>query len=263
MTIHIDRTYARRAVAPRFHGRRRRRDLRFCHRRCRERRRARSRGDRQDHEPVGDDLDRRHRRDHVAGGRDGAGVLDLAAAHPRRGARRRLGEGAHRRRAAERRALQESGLRLHVHRRQQCRDLVLQAAAPVRRAGPQGAAGERREALERAGRGAHHRAERGGACQERAAARLRRDRRLRRSAGQGPGGRRERAQEAGAVPPHRQGCDAHRAAAKSQRQRAIQHRRPGARHALRRDPARAGGRRRARTRSTTPAHGRCPACSRS
>ena len=91
----------------------------------------------------------------------GQGSLDLAAADPRRGARRRLGEGAHRRRAAERRALQESGVRLHVHRRQQCRDLVFQAAAPVRRAGPQGAAGERRQALGRAGRGADHRAERG------------------------------------------------------------------------------------------------------
>ena len=69
-----------------------------------------------------------------------------------------------------------------------------------------------------------------------------RDRRLRRGAGQGAGGRGERAQEAGSVPPHRQGRDARRAAAKGERHRAIQHRRAGARHAVWRDPARAGRR---------------------
>ena len=48
-----------------------------------------------------------------------------------------------------------------------------------------------------------------------------RDRRLRRGSGQGAGGRGERAQEAGSVPPHRQGRDARRAAAKGERHRAI------------------------------------------
>jgi isoquinoline 1-oxidoreductase beta subunit len=75
--------------------------------------------------------------------------------------------------------------------------------------------------LERAGRGADHRAERGGARQIRPQAELRRDRGVRRGAGQGARDQAGAAQEAERLPPDRQGRDAGRAAEQGQRHRAI------------------------------------------
>ena len=133
---------------------------------------ARHRARRQGAEPVGVDRARRHHHHHVGGDRDGAGVDDLAAADHRRGARRRLVEGADRAGAADRGDLRQSGLPGHdVHRRLQRGDELLHAVAHVRRAGAPGAARQCRQEARRAGRGTDHRAERGGARQVRPQAR--------------------------------------------------------------------------------------------
>ena len=109
---------------------------------------------------MGDDLHRRYGRDHVAGGGDGAGLAHLAAADPRRGARRRWAK-VRMVVAPPNDELYGTGVRLHVHRRQQCCDLVFQG---LRRFGAQvrKVLLASREALGRAGRGADHRAERVG-----------------------------------------------------------------------------------------------------
>ena len=194
-------------------------------------------------EPVGQHRDRRHHHHHVGGDRDGAGVDDLAAADHRRRARRRLAQGAHRAGAGERQNLRQSGLWRHdVHRRLQRGDELLPAAADDRRAGAPRAARQCRAQVGRAGRGADHRAERGGAREIRTQAELRRHRRLRRSAGQGAGDQAGAAQEAGRLPPDRQGRDAGRIAEQGQRQRAIRHRHPGAGNAVRHGAARPGRR---------------------
>ena len=116
------------------------------------------------------------------------------------------------------------------------------AAAHVRRAGAPGAARQRRQEARRAGRGADHRAERGGARQVRPQAELWRDRRHCRGAGQGAGDQAGGAEEAERLPADRQGRDAGRAAGQGQRQRALRHRRAGPEHALRHRAARAGRR---------------------
>ena len=181
-----------------------------------------------------------------AGDRDGAGLDDLAAADPRRGARRRLVEGAHRAGAADRPALRQSRLRRHdLHRRQQCGAELFPAAAHLRRAGAPRAARQRREEARRAGRRADHRAERRRARQVGPAPELWRDRGVRGDSRQGAGDQAGATEAAERVPPDRQGRDARRAAGQGQRQRAICHRRAGAGHALRRGAARAGRGRRA------------------
>ena len=235
------------AVAPA--GDDRRRWAHVCIRALRQgsaRRRGGERTRRQGDQSVALDRARRHHHHHVGGDRDGAGLDDLAAADPRRGARRRLGEGAHRAGAADRPAVRQSLLRHDLHRRQQCGAGLLPAVARVRRAGASRAARQRRETARCAGRGTDHRAQRGRSRQVEPPARLRRDRRLCGDSGQGARDHAGAAQEAERVPPDRQGRDARRGAGQGERHRAIRHRRAGARDALRRGAARAGGGRRPR-----------------
>ena len=85
---------------------------------------------------------------------------------------------------------------------------VRQFGAQVRRVLLENAA----QSLGRAGRRTHHRARTSWFMPSRAAARLWRDRRVRRGPRQGAGDQAERSQEAERVPPHRQGRDARRAA---------------------------------------------------
>ncbi len=120
----------------------------------------------------------------------------------------------HRAGAADREDLRQSGLRRHdVHRRLQRGDELLRAAADHGRAGAARAARQCGAQVGRSGRGADHRAERGGAREIRPQAELRRHRRLRRGAGQGAGDQAGAAQEDRRLPPHRQGRDAGRTAA--------------------------------------------------
>ena len=94
----------------------------------------------------------------------------------------------------------------------------------------------------RPGRGTHHRAERGGACEIRPQAQLRRHRALCRDAGEGAGDQARAAQESERLPADHQGRDAHRAAGQGQRHGALRHRRAGAEHAVRHGAAGAGRR---------------------
>ena len=115
--------------------------------------------------PLGEHRRGRHDHPHVAGDRDGAGIHDLVATDPRRGARCRLAEGAHRTGTTECSDLWQPRLRRShdVHCRQQRGDRLFPPAAHIRRAGPPRAPQQCGQALGRPGGRADDGTERGGA----------------------------------------------------------------------------------------------------
>ncbi len=125
---------------------------------------------------------------------------------------------------------------------QQRSDRLFPPAAHLRRAGPPRAPRQCGQTLGRPHRRVDHRAECGGACEIGPPPHLRRDRRLCRDSRQAAGNQARGFEEAGAVPAHRQGRDARRAAEQGQRQRNLQHRRPGPGDALWRSTPRPGRR---------------------
>ncbi len=124
---------------------------------------------------------RRHHHHRVAGGRDGAGHLHHRSGHHRRRARCRLVEGqADPAASLGREEIRQSGIRHDLpDLGQRLGARLLQAGAARGRAGAARAARGGGGEMERAGRRAFDRAERGGAQGVRPAHQLRRDRGLR------------------------------------------------------------------------------------
>ena len=155
---------------------------------------------------MGDDLNRRHHRDHVACRGDGAGLAYVIAFDTRRRTRCRLVQGARRAGATERKSLRQSRLRRHhVYRRQFCREWIFQGAAHVRRAGAAGAARERRAPLAGAAGGTRDHTGRGAASKIGTAPHLRRDRSVCGNSRHGARYRSVPIEEDQRFPSHRQG----------------------------------------------------------
>ena len=202
-------------------------------------------------ECLADDRARRHHHHRVAGGRDGPRHLHHAAGHPRRGARRRLGQGqAGVPAGMGREEIRQSGIQLHLPdlgQLRRCPAISSRCASPARRRAASCSMRWRRNG---ACRSASFRPSRAWSCtRPRAGASamarsrpLRRRRPSCRRSTKGP-------QAAGELPPHRQGRAAGRSAAQGHGRRQIRHGRPGARHGLCRGAAIAlSGRRAARSR---------------